>query len=115
MATIPAYSIRLWQLEPGYAIPGPQVSGAVPFGMVWVVRDISAYNAGTGTGPHGIPSITLEAAAFPIWSTPHNGTSSSTVYELFDRRVVLNAGEGLAINTDDPNWFLLVSGFQLTA
>lgn len=115
MATIPAYSIVLWDLLPGYPIPGPQNSPPVPAGMVWVVREAAAVNVAGGGQNLGIASIILEVNSQPIWRTPFNGTATWRVYDLRDSRYVMAAGDALGINTDDPNWSLRVSGYQLTA
>lgn len=111
---INAYSQVLWELPPGYSIPGPQLSDPVPIGFVWVVRQVSArYFSNVGSG-HGILSITLEAGSLPIWATPYNGTVDGELYEAQDVRFVMEEQTQLSINTDQPDWSLRVSGYQLT-
>lgn len=105
----------LWELQPGYTIPGPQTSANVPAGKVWVVREALAANIATGGNGLGLPSLLLQAGAFPIWQTPVNRTATGIVYELRDARVVLEAADFLAVNLSNPNWFLRVSGYSLTA
>lgn len=115
MSTIPAYSIILWDLAPGYPIPGPQSSAPVPAGFVWVVRTVKAYNQVASGAGKGIPQIVLSAGGFPIWMTPFNGTATAQIYEFGDTRVVMDAGDKLSINTDNPDWVIRASGFQLSA
>lgn len=115
MSPIPAYSVLLWDLLPGYPIPGPQVSPSVPAGMVWVVREVTATNiAGSNLG-YGIVRLVLNVGATPIFATPTNGTVIGRDYQLRNARHVMNVGETMHTNLTDQNWTLRVSGFQLTA
>jgi len=115
MATIPAYSIVLWDLVPGYPIPGPQKSPPVPSGMVWVVRTGKLFNTATVGVGHGIPRVILYGGGSEIFTTPMNGTAIGELYTFGDTRVVLRDGEDLAVNVDDASWSIRISGFQLTA
>lgn len=111
---IAAYSQVLWELLAGYPIPGPQLSSPVPPSTVWVVREVTAYRSPAPKPGIGVRRIVLEAGVMPIWATPLNGSVAGEVYPATDVRFVLEEGTQLQINTDDPNWVLRVSGYQLS-
>lgn len=111
---IAAYSQVLWELTPGYAIPGPQLSSPVPPNFVWVVREISASAAAPNHPAVGIGAIVISAGGMPLWGTPLNSTVDHVIYTATDVRFVLEEGTQLSINTDNANWTLRVSGYQLS-
>lgn len=111
---ISAYSQVLWELLPGYSIPGPQLSSPVPTGFVWVVREITAINTPPSHPAVGVLRIELSAGVMPIWATPFNATVAGELYSGTDVRFVLEEGTQLGIDTPNPNWTIRVSGYQLT-
>lgn len=112
---IPVYSQTLWELLPGYDTSFIQFSPSVPVGFVWVVREITATQQPGSRYGHGLARLLLFANGIPIWSTPFNSSVVGKVYAASDVRFVLATGEAMSTSPADPDWYLRVSGYQLTA
>lgn len=111
---LPAYSTLLWELKPPYGL-GNIAGPVVPAGRVWIVRQVTATvptNAAPGSGVLGLVFL---ADSQPLWRTPVNGTLGGEIYEATDVRFVIGAGSQLKAFSNGAEWFLRVSGYDLSA
>lgn len=113
----PAYSVVLWDLDPGYSLVGGDtvVGPGPPGGYVWVIRQVAAFDTGTPVGGGTQRCMLLVDGANVVWGTPLNGTIFQTPYEARDVRYVMEEGSGMSLITTATTWSLRVSGYQLTA
>lgn len=84
----------------------------VPAGHVWVIRHMTAVYAAD-------PSVALDGfevhtgAGATIWSVGSLGVVGGQTYD-YSGRQVFNPGDGIYFNSsDDANWQLLGSGYDL--
>lgn len=107
----PVYSKPLFSLNP---VPvGVSAAYTVPGGFAAVVRSVVAFNASAWWTP--IQGITLSLASttaiISSWRTPYVRAVRMYVADLHQ---VALAGDQLDIQTNDLNWSIFVSGYQLT-
>lgn len=91
---------------------GPTEVALVPDGVVWVFRHMTAtYNNATSTPLDGFQIQT--GATMHLWTVGPLGVSAVLPYDWSGRHV-LNAAEALYFaSSDDANWQLLASGYEL--
>lgn len=106
----PVYSLRFAEIAPG---PSGVISVTVPASVVWIVRDIDALCVTGDIG--GLTGFTVaKLGGAVLFGVDQYHARAGELYPWRGRQVY-SAGEELQIVTNDDDWSLIMSGYQLTA
>lgn len=88
-------------------------SATVPAGVVWVVRDSLLYFDGASTSDGYALEVNIAGGGLGVIQ---RGIATATQQEIFawQGRQVLNAGDELVFGASTLNWYIMVSGYELT-
>jgi hypothetical protein len=89
------------------------LSAVVPAGYRWVVRDAVLFFDGAGTNDDATLYV-LIAGGGTGQLLYVQATASQVSLTHWEGRQVLNAGDTLGFGASTLNWYVLVSGYQLT-
>lgn len=103
------YSIRIFATASLTASSG-KVGPVVPPGLVYVVRDIDAYES---SGIANANMVLLGQTGGIIWN-PTRGSSTGVINPQWRGRQVYQDGEQVAFEVGLGTWSISCSGYQLT-
>jgi hypothetical protein len=88
-----------------------RVGLVVPDGVVWVIRDIQVWEDGQ-EGP--VPIYVVGSNNQIFWAFGADGTFNGSLGQ-WEGRVVLEAGQSMAVQPGGGTWDVTICGYQLTA
>lgn len=89
------------------------LTATVPSGVVWVVRDSLLYFDGASTSDAYALEVNIAGGGLCVIQ---RGIATASVQAIYpwQGRQVLNAGDELVFGASTLNWYVMVSGYELT-